>query len=124
MKANELRLGNYFQSNIIQKVQIEHLEFLLNDKFDHSGMQPIPLSEEWLFKMGFETYLNGYRLLNSPKYTEIQITKKGFYTDKKLFDYELDYNKANESQLYISVFYIHQLQNLYFSLCGVELEIK
>ena len=53
MKTNELRIGNWFKSNIYQQVTIEHLEFLLNDSIkDKSIMQPIPLTEDILVKCG------------------------------------------------------------------------
>ena len=52
MKTNELRIGNWFKSNIYQQVTIEHLEFLLNDSIkDKSIMQPIPLTEDVLVKL-------------------------------------------------------------------------
>ena len=109
MNAKDLRLGNYFQSNIIQQVQIEHLEFLLNDKFDHSVMQPIPLSEEWLQKMGFST----------TTYSEV-----GMYTVKNKsgkYYFCCDYI-GREFQYEIQ--FVHQLQNIFQSLTGEELTIK
>ncbi len=138
MKASELRIGNYINSlgqqfndenqfkgwnNYVVKVDIDVLKniFIENKDFKYS---PVPLNEEYLLKFGFEKYLSGFKLAKSIPYTEIKITKKGFYTDTELYNYELSYNQSNRSILYISIFYIHQLQNLYFALTGEELEIK
>lgn len=112
MKATDLRLGNYFQSNIIQQVQIEHLEFLLNDKLDHSVMQPIPLSEDWLLKMGFEQ--PGY------DFNELQLD----YNDGEIIIDINDRIYIGTNEFYVKDVPLHRLQNLYFALTGEELTIK
>lgn len=61
MEANELRIGNYV-FNPVQKKEVkvdlpllsdvlydEHIDRVIEDRF-----QPIPLTEEWLIKFGFE----------------------------------------------------------------------
>lgn len=126
MIANELRLGNYFQSNIIQQVQIEHLEFLLNDKLDHSVMQPIPLSEEWLIKLGFEQ--------QSSPYSGIFINRNISIVSE--FDYEKSTLENKVYKFYTILYigpnskvvkefkYIHDVQNFIHALTGEELAIK
>ena len=72
-------------------------------------IEPIPLTEEWLLKFGFEKNKNSdlyFRLNNYEYFIENGIIDNG-------------YSRMNE----ISVKYVHQLQNLYFALTGKELEI-
>jgi hypothetical protein len=119
MKANELRIGNLIRfNNLIEKEKIVTVtgRFLLpfsEDVGDISNYyQPIPLTEEWLLKFGFE--------------------KIGEYWYKDRFFIEMLFGRLNlritinnaESAYANSVQYVHQLQNLYFALTGNELEIK
>lgn len=109
MKANELRLGNYIYClDELSIVDIESLE-MINDKF--GWWYPIPLTEEWLKKFGFEE--------NSYSWTKLQKLKHvGFATVKivKQGKNRLIYNGLN-------IKHVHQLQNLYFALTGEELTI-
>ena len=72
--------------------------------------EPIPLTEEWLLKFGFDSktliFRNGNFTMtwgNGGDYIDFQ-TIAGSYM--------------------IHVAHVHQLQNLYFALTGEELEIK
>ncbi len=68
------------------------------------GLEPIPLTEEWLVKFGFEGWDKG--------------------------DYTMNLSNANFYKLPIwqplakNIKHVHQLQNLYFALTGEELTIK
>lgn len=115
MNANELRLGNYVftKSETIQQVA-EITETLISIKtrhgksvggFDITLFKPITLTEEWLVKFGFEKISNDWVNL-------IFLRKNGtgwLYLS---------------SPLHVNIFYVHQLQNLYFALTGDELTIK
>jgi len=73
--------------------------------------EPIPLTEEWEVKFGFEQTSEYSIELNISGYClEVQ-----FKWGNKTF-----YNGAEIKPL----LYVHQLQNLYFSLTQTELEIK
>ena len=77
----------------------------------HSGcsdldIDPIPLTEEWLVKFGFEN--GNYFILNN-----VIIYKD--YNNKYRYEY-------NYGQTWVK--HVHQLQNLYFALTGEELVIK
>lgn len=73
-------------------------------------IEPIPLTEEWLLRFGFESnpYQDRYEL------GEIYID-----CDKTRGKLELWESKTN-----IIINTVHQLQNLYFALTGKELELK
>lgn len=119
IKANELRLGNYFQTNIIQQVGIEHLEFLLNDKLNHSVMKPIPLTEEWLVKLGFKS---DYNQKWSKNYTPLgeYFIQSIYFNDGKLAT-EIYDDWGSFYHIGSKIKHVHQLQNLYFALTGEEL---
>lgn len=119
MKANELRIGNWvYIPQHKENKQIgaiyENGRFMTKD-FQHSFSSiecasPIPLSEEWLLKFGFEKKENGVFINN------IAISNThGWFTYNASF-YEYDN--------LIDIDHVHQLQNLYFSLIGEELTIN
>jgi len=78
--------------------------------------KPIPLTEEWLLRFGFEL-------------KEAVMDEKKYYGWLN-FSFHLDINFIEKSFFYhwmggnIDIKYVHQLQNLYFALTGEELEIK
>lgn len=107
MKASELRMGNliYNKGNNFF-VNPNHLIVMMMDV--NHNYNPIPLTEEWLLKLGFETdhieWWNGIICLG--------IFKDGIYylpTD------QISFRIGKEIE------YVHQLQNLYFALTGEEL---
>lgn len=122
MKVQELRIGDWYLSTKFQVPVICEMgdfyeiyaradgsaEYTVDDIFE-----PIPLTEEWLLKFGFEN-IGGYlwncrelgenRFINNP-YGITHFEIKGHYEKKHIQ-------------------YVHQLQNLYWCLCGKELEIN
>lgn len=73
------------------------------------------LTEEWLHKFGFESAAGdpygGY--LSQPFGTGARFRVQG---DKGIFGHAAEFG-------WISLSFVHQLQNLFFCLCGKELEI-
>lgn len=131
MKANELRIWNLvFEEKgypamarivgIKENNIIEIYSFMANNGADFnyececSSCEPIPLTEEWLLRFGFEKIVtNGIEFVKYSKYKTFEIEVSLFVMDYKLVtinDFEINY--------------VHQLQNLYFALTGEELEIK
>lgn len=108
MKANELRIGNYVKSNDVNMAPyfIVTASFLKQNENEMSWfIDPIPLTEEWLLKFGFEcvyTYDDHHYYLDS---------KHGFSLDRSFQHLDCEYD----------IEYVHQLQNLYFALTGKEL---
>lgn len=115
MKADELMIGNYYNEFGIPK-QVT-AEFML--KLDNIqkckkiaiDVSPIPLTEEWLLKFGFE-YSGG----------EGYLMPCGEYIYASLRNgYMLDAHKNHDFK---GIHYVHQLQNLYFALTQEKLTIK
>lgn len=142
MKAEELRIGNYVQSNSkffkgdtlrITELKDDHDEKKIqawciapgNRAYGSSNehLEPIPLTEEWLIKFGFEKskddpcpYDDGEFTLKSKRFT---VFKKHPITHNSVHGWFI--NNQNFSE--INLKYVHQLQNLYFALTGTELTI-
>ena len=117
MKASELRIGNLVDlGNRIAKIsEIYHtactvldLEETQDTIEDYERTKPIPLTEEWLLKFGFDrNIVEDYPIFQN------QVLMIEYY--EACSDvYVSDYCK-------ISTKYVHQLQNLYFALTGEEL---
>ena len=126
MKATELRIGNYHYYTCEDSLderkkwgevcQIDSQDLVwLESNQDDEDFKPIPLTEEWLLKFGFEKLTdkkNGFKS-NSYTYT------KGILFIVHLNDKLLSVNfwQGNEKK------YVHELQNLFFVLTGEELTI-
>ena len=102
MEASELRIGNsIIQDDDFVFVTWWRLELMENNKIEY---KPIPLTEEWLLKFGFE------------KRYETCFQYKNFILNDKFIMMDID--------ITIQLKYVHQLQNLYHALTGEELTIK
>jgi hypothetical protein len=145
MEIKELRIGNIIQTvyeEILEVINInsEGLDYLdlrkpTYKKIERHGLkfcEPIPLTQEWLLKFGFEplpfaNILNSYtksigrnRILSvgnvSTPNEMIFLCEINATDDKKIDDAicirNYDYDKYT---------HVHQLQNLYFALTNEEL---
>jgi len=137
MNANELRIGNLIQKNgkihYTNNLTIRDIFHLSID--DTDNFEPIPINEDWLLKFEFEKVKNKDKedlreyighTAQKAKYaifdTDIFITKvdkRGLLWRSIDCDFMvLFYHKS------IPIKYLHQLQNLYFALTDIELEIN
>ena len=99
MKANELRIGNWVYSpNHKENYKVIRLE--LDSEIN---AEPIPLTEEWLIRLGFKIFCKDFYLNGIIIHTR----KRGYVLRKSV----------------PIIQYVHQLQNLYFALTGEELTI-
>jgi len=135
MGRTELRIGNLIYDYANRLITVTGIDSVFttckenHSKYLFDDIQPIPLTEEWLKRFGFEmdTHPNPFEYLEewfietddpksyTGKYCEFAITK-----EKRGFWYDHQHNSTEERKIK----YIHQLQNLYFALTGKELEIK
>ena len=114
MQASELRIGNLVQTKHAKSNYQITAKDILDISQGRFPIDPIPLTEEWLVKLGFEkTYESAFRL----KY-DLPCNFIGFdfsKTEDKSMDGLRFYGR------YFKIKYVHQLQNLYFALTGEEL---
>jgi hypothetical protein len=109
MKASELRIGNFVMwSNVEIKIKSPLMMQRTYQKIKEKRVNPIPLTEEWLLKFGFEKS-NKYRGYN-----------KGLYL---ACAWEQYFTLSNNHGYIANINYVHRLQNLYFALTGKELQI-
>ena len=119
MKANELRIGNWFipfmfNGEELEARPIRAMEFLALSQNPHWG-KPIPLTEEWLLKFGFTRHHDDY-------YNDIVFIKN--VVNNYEFEwgvYPITLNGGIQINNRKLLKYVHQLQNLYFALTGEEL---
>lgn len=118
MKTNELRIGNYVMyADVICKVEGYSRGFLETDGVNSliSAFQSIPLSEEWLLKLGFHKGKDDY------------FQSENVFSINDLFIYQHTENifslyHYNDVKVYIKS--VHKLQNLFFAIYGSELLLK
>jgi hypothetical protein len=121
MKATDLRIGNLFYYRVVDQLD-ERKEWFEVSKIDASDLaileesldydyQPIPINEEWLLKFGFEKQMMWTYAIDiiGNKKLIYYLGEKGWSIGSKNYS---DFSNLN---------YVHQLQNLYFALTGVEL---
>jgi hypothetical protein len=106
MKPNELRIGNsinYHGEEIIVR------PYTFTDIEVDAGYEPIPLTEEWLLKFGFEKYEFDHKENQYRYQVRLIVIRDGKF---------VDYGSS------VLLEHIHQLQNFFFALTGEELTFK
>ena len=129
--ASEFRLGNYILHKLNGKISMvpcsfSHFELL--HKGDVASFYPVVLKAELLEKCGFIENKN-YPLL--PQAREFILVLPVIGSSKnELYGYVKNNGECfvratvNGSVASNNFFHLHQLQNLFFTLTGKELEIK
>ncbi len=126
--VKELRVGNLISDD---KQNVFTVKTIQSDTVNYESIhgetlyspialkycEPIPLTEEWLLKFGFEKpQFNNYLQKDFNLFTVYWYPKgEGFY-----FHDARDLNCTIDPLLK----YVHQVQNLYFALTGKEIIIK
>ncbi len=133
MDAKELRLGNLIDND---GVIIETDRYIIKNSnmptvWEH--YKPIPLTEDWLVKLGFQKHKEhgryGYRYF-------IGVADYGFTVERDFnehlshfFGHEW-YDSGNDDDdhkpwiISFNLKYVHSLQNLYFALTSKELTLN
>ena len=104
MEITEVRIGNFI--NHLNKGVFKVLKSHFNSTIIFSD--PIPLTEEWLTKFGFELIEGNFHLYANGFSLDINGSITKFWVNETIVDIK----------------YVHQLQNLFFALTGEELKIK
>jgi len=99
--------------------QSQVLAFSNFSQFDEF-MSPIPLTEEWLVKFGFnqKTYFD----TDGCEYYEFKNGSFKIYNSEYSEEFHVDFNVSDGCSVHVKT--VHQLQNLYFALTGEELTLK
>jgi hypothetical protein len=129
MKASELRLGNLTSAGVVNEILQDC--FYVHDgesslKSEWFDIQPIPITEEWLLKFGFKQNLDKWFEVNYFTDCTLSAEKMGILINLcsnrcAILDTDTDQQSAMTAN---RIYYIHQLQNLYFALAGEELTIS
>ena len=114
IQANELRVGNLLnyqtaEGDVISlPTDFNAIKWATEDEKGFNLVHsPIPLTEEWLVKFGFDS---------------LYISKNGFsFIFEKIGS---DFICHIEDAIILEIQYVHTLQNLCFSLTGQELTLK
>lgn len=135
MKSNELCIGNWiniyddYNAKVTGMTNTNKVWFVKNTHDDGCAVnihqiKPIPLTEEWLLKVGFESkgYDEEYNYYTKDNFTMLKdYGLQGVAIPTKK-------NKKGYVHLYCGYYnneidfeYVHQLQNLYFALTNTEL---
>ena len=133
MKSTELKIGNYVhpydRDDIYTSItELRHnLPVLVGyNSYNYDHVYPIKITEEWLLMLGFErlenhVWADGSATTRLYKKGKLAIEKQDI-TDGGpwiLFRYT-----RSGGEYITNADFVHQLQNLYFSLTGEELTIK
>ena len=105
MTVQELRIGNWVYYDGRNTPIKEPTDLIDVDEF-----KPIPLTEEILLKCGFEN-----ERLKATSFTDIRVNRNLEVILEMFCDADYSFKHVK---------HLHQLQNLYFSLVGKELEVK
>ena len=141
LQAKDLRLGNFLQNKVskellkvcrisedrIETTVVDRSKFPLKDGW---GIEPIPLTEEWLLRFGFEQ--GNYKELKEKHFVKKSKTIKVIISGIGFWDVYTDYNPYQitfSSGLNIitdnrGIKHVNQLQNLYYALTEEELTLK
>jgi hypothetical protein len=119
MKASELRINNLVNYKIVDELD-ERKEWFEPCEIDavdlqviDSDYQPIPLTEEWLLKFGFEKSDNNFDWYIKDNYCV------SFLKELDLIVFKIKFQTVDICKIK----YVHQLQNLYFALTNEELTL-
>jgi hypothetical protein len=125
MKANELRIGNYVLDNLGGILKIKGI----SEESDLSHVKGILLTEEWFLKFGFG--IKDHKSFHkTPIYFRSDVDSDYCFTYadfREDYGFYIEYTDSIDSdidKLYpvsFGIKYVHQLQNIYFILIGVEL---
>jgi hypothetical protein len=129
MEANELRRKNLVHHENdhiyweVTSITISTVDLTIDDHqgdisvcfVPYKDISPIPLTEKWFIKFGFDRDCSGifYHDKLMKLYFEKPYEEASHFLVKSSWDGELT-----------SVKYVHQLQNLFFALTGEELKME
>lgn len=139
MKANELRIGNLvlIHNHYVSEVCIIQDDLIgvktvgepnaQIDFIEPKYISPIPLTEQWMLEFGFKEKNYDYKIpISECELVKLMlIPHDEFPSESSVCVIQSNEDDSEEETVFLSdIKYVHQLQNLYFSLCGKELVIN
>ena len=120
-KINELRIGNKLKhGGVVVDIDARSIfDIWDNDGITKLGYEAIPFTEDWLSKFGFTVITEG-----STGRAYAYIINNSFSSDLVFTFWNKSKYKGKIFRNDLEIKSVHQLQNLYFSLTGEELEFK
>ena len=123
MKDQELHIGSIYriyQGSHPAEDRALTIEDIV-DMHNHGdiGIDPIPLSEEWLLKFGFTIKPDDHFC----NWLKVPVNGGWLYLGTAI-GYNLTLFNSDDISLGVHCQYVHQLQNLFYSLVGEELLIN
>ena len=129
LQPEELKINNLVSVNEIYRNEGDLLELnqnnfealIINDTYRR--IFPIPLNEEWLFKMGFDNVRKNILMCHN-EYHNNRINEGAFYVEPvgDAFNHWYLYHKVK--MITSNIRHVHQLQNLFYALNGEELTLN
>lgn len=114
MEAKELRIGNIIKRKGII-VNADHQSFYDLIRYPDQ-YEPIPLTEDWLFRFGFDWDSDIVNEEIGHQWYEFKSLKLDLVNNNFVY--------VGWQLPVLQIKYVHQLQNLYFALTGEELNLK
>ena len=128
LKPQDLRIGNYVEVDNYKIIQLENIHpkgtTKGNEQYLLCMLKPIPLTEEFLLKMGFNrdnTACLSLRLSENT-YLFAKIENENCTVNLCVEGIDAD-DRCDEFDVILNVFHVHKLQNLFFALTGEELTL-
>lgn len=119
MEAKDLRVGNLVIGRIGIPVEVG-VHALVKLQEGEPGYDPIPLTSDWLFKLGFED--NGLSFSNCNIYERDDLR---ILVNRAHKDFAFTHKNISPPSLSMrTVKYVHELQNIVFAITGKEFEVK
>lgn len=144
MDAVKLRIGNFvlIENDLLPNLKNEPVvvtgiqsrtekefplsNYVISVQVDkHNGVsqfnefiKPVPLTEEWLVKFGFEKNESSAQFMVEYSDFGVRISEESFSK------WESGFYHFGEYHLLAEIEFVYQLQNLYFALTGKELKCK
>lgn len=131
IEARELRIGNYVQGkydeyklrlevfNIVKTYARCYVETSDLDEVNppYDMLEGIPLDEEWLKRLGFLKLGSDYEMMYEGSDDEI-------HTFSLFLNAMGTYTTSNDAETLNTIKHVHTLQNLFFSITGIELKLE
>ena len=121
LKESDLRIGNFIKvisstktfDPFITQAKGCDIVRIEEKSFNYWNYEPVVLNEDWLLKFGFKKTIGTSECNFTNGSYNIFINSLG----------EVNFYFFKESDWYQKLNYVHELQNLYFSLTGSELTV-